>query len=229
MRKFFDRMSHCTRLAWRPARGTLVLFLLLGGCATGAIPESHEGRHVVIGHGVEGPRTLLLQPVSGARLSSTFGTRRDPFTGERRPHNGIDYAAPVGAPVQAAGDGTVVSAGRRGTYGHYVRIRHDDRHQTAYGHLSSYADHLGRGVRVTQGEVIGYVGSSGRSTGPHLHYEVLKNDDQINPMNLKHPPTAQLKGEELEQFEAEMARIDRTRRDYANGTLVAGKMNAPGG
>jgi len=168
----------------------LVPFLLLGGCATGFGPGERE--YAIIGHGPSGPRTLLLRPVPGAVLSSEFGERRDPMGGGgSRMHHGIDLAAPIGTPVRAAGDGVVISVGPRGAYGHYVRIRHDDDYETAYAHLGRYADRLERGLRVRQGEVIGYVGSSGRSTGPHLHYEILLGGTQVDPFEVG-PSLAQL-------------------------------------
>jgi murein DD-endopeptidase MepM/ murein hydrolase activator NlpD len=156
--------------------------LLLGGCAGGPAQDLGGRTHVVIGHGAEGERTLALQPVSGARLSSPFGVRRDPFTGQERGHRGLDFAAAAGTAVHAAGDGVVVVVGPRGSYGNYVRIRHDDRFETAYAHLDRYAESLAGGRRVRQGEVIGYVGSSGRSTGPHLHYEILVDGSQADPL-----------------------------------------------
>jgi murein DD-endopeptidase MepM/ murein hydrolase activator NlpD len=173
----------------------LVPFLLLGGCATGFGPSRAERDYVIIGHGPSGPRTLLLRPVPGAVLSSEFGERRDPMGGGGScMHHGIDLAAPIGTPVRAAGDGTVISLGPRGAYGHYVRIRHDDDYETAYAHLSRYADRLERGLRVRQGEVIGYVGSSGRSTGSHLHYEILVGGSQVDPFDVGPSLAQSIKG-----------------------------------
>ncbi len=160
----------------------LAATLLLGGCAGGPAPGLGGRTHVVIGYDGAGERTLELQPVSGARLSSPYGMRRDPITGQERLHGGLDFAAAAGTPVRAAGDGIVVNVGPRGAYGNYVRLRHDDRFETAYAHLERYADHLERGRRVRQGEVIGYVGSSGRSTGSHLHYEILADGGQVDPL-----------------------------------------------
>jgi len=172
---------------------------------------------------------LLRTPVDGARMSSGFGMRRHPILGYSRMHRGVDFAAPTGTPIFAAGGGRIEVAGRKGGYGKYVRIRHNGEYGTAYAHLSRIAKGIAPGARVEQGQVIGYVGTTGRSTGPHLHYEVHKHGEAINPMKLEQPPTARLEGDELARFQDEMARIDRLRRDHANGTLVAGSMNAPGG
>jgi murein DD-endopeptidase MepM/ murein hydrolase activator NlpD len=164
----------------------LVPFLLLAGCATGFGTSHGEREAVVIGYGTNGPRTLLLRPVASARVSSPFGERPGPLGGGgSRMHRGIDFAAPIGTPVRAAGDGVVINVGPRGAYGHYVRIHHDETYQTAYAHLSRYADRLERGARVRQGEIIGYVGSTGRSTGPHLHYEVLVDGSQVDPFEIR--------------------------------------------
>jgi murein DD-endopeptidase MepM/ murein hydrolase activator NlpD len=141
----------------------------------------------VIEQGLAGEKTLLLAPVTGARVSSPFGPRVHPVLGGsgERMHRGLDFAATQGTPVRAAGDGTVVAKGPRGSYGHYVRIRHDDTHETAYAHLSGYAKSIAPGRRIRQGDVIGYVGSTGRSTGPHLHYEVLVDGIQVDPFALE--------------------------------------------
>jgi murein DD-endopeptidase MepM/ murein hydrolase activator NlpD len=181
----------------------LVPLLLLGGCATGFGPGQDGRDYAVIGYETSGARTLLLRPVSGAVLSSPFGERRDPMGGGgSRMHRGIDLAAPTGTPVRAAGDGVVISVGPRGAYGHYVRIRHDDTYETAYAHLSRYADRLERGARVRQGEVIGYVGSSGRSNGPHLHYEVLVRGAQADPFEVGPSLGQSIKGRAFDSVSA---------------------------
>jgi murein DD-endopeptidase MepM/ murein hydrolase activator NlpD len=166
---------------------------------------------------------LLRTPVDGARLSSTFGMRRHPILGYSRMHKGVDFAAPSGTPIYAAGSGRVAAAGRNGGYGNYVRIRHSGEYSTAYAHMSRFAKGIKSGQRVRQGQVIGYVGTTGRSTGPHLHYEVLRNDQQVNPLKIKQPPTTQLAGADLERFNAEVARIDRLRGELPGGTQVASK------
>jgi len=152
-------------------------------------------------------KALLRTPVDGARLSSRYGKRRHPILGYTRMHRGIDFAAPRGTPIMAAGDGVIEWAGRNGAYGTYVRIRHNARYKTAYGHLKSTAKGIRRGKRVRQGEIVGYVGSTGRSTGPHLHYEVLASGRQVNPMRVKLPSGRQLAGAELARFEATRTKI----------------------
>ncbi len=162
-------------------------------------------------------RALLATPLDSARITSSFGRRRHPILGYSMMHRGVDFGAPTGTPIRAAGDGTVISRGWKGAYGRYIRIRHRDGYHTAYAHLSRYAKGLGQGKRVKQGEVIGYVGSSGRSTGPHLHYEVLVNGRQVNPVKLKLPSGRSLKGEALERFLLHRDEIDRKLREMAAG------------
>ncbi|WP_162906756.1 M23 family metallopeptidase [Algihabitans albus] len=153
-------------------------------------------------------KTLLRTPVDGARLSSGFGMRRHPVLGYNRMHKGLDFAAPTGTPIYAAGDGVVEKAARWGAYGNYVRIRHNSTYKTAYAHLSKFGKGVSAGTRVKQGQVIGYVGSTGRSTGPHLHYEVLVEGAQVNPRSIKLPSGEVLKGDELAAFQAERKRVD---------------------
>ena len=143
---------------------------------------------------------LMRTPIDGARLSSGFGKRRHPILGYTKMHKGVDFAAPRGTPIFAAGDGVVVEAGRKGAYGNYVRIRHNAEYSTAYAHLKGFSSKIRAGERVGQGQVIGYVGSTGRSTGPHLHYEVLERGRQINPLKVKKQVTAKLEGSELAAF-----------------------------
>ena len=170
---------------------------------------------------------LLRTPVDGARLSSTFGMRRHPVLGYSLMHKGVDFAAPGGTPIYAAGGGRVVAAGRNGGYGNYIRVRHSGEYSTAYAHLSRFAKGIKPGQRVRQGQVIGYVGTTGRSTGPHLHYEVLRNDQQMNPLKIKQPPTTQLAGADLERFNEEVARIDRLRGELTRNTQLASKADRP--
>ncbi|MFZ4121780.1 MAG: peptidoglycan DD-metalloendopeptidase family protein [Caulobacterales bacterium] len=155
---------------------------------------------------------LMKTPINGARLSSGFGVRRHPILGFSRMHQGTDFAAPIGTPIMAAGDGVVVEAGVKGGYGNYIRIRHDQEYQTAYAHLSRWASGMRPGTRVQQGQIIGYVGSTGRSTGPHLHYEVHFQGRQINPMGLAVPTGRNLQDEALTAFFVERDRIDRMRQ-----------------
>lgn len=160
---------------------------------------------------------LMRTPIDGARLSSGFGMRLHPILGYNRMHRGLDFAAPTGTPVYAAGNGTVERAGRNGGYGNYIRIRHGGGYKTAYAHLKGFAKGIKKGARVAQGDVIGYVGSTGRSTGPHLHYEILLGDEQLNPSTLDLPSGQVLAGERLQNFhkarEVTFARIQRARGD----------------
>lgn len=154
---------------------------------------------------------LMKTPINGARLSSHFGRRKHPVLGYTKMHKGTDFAAPRGTPIYAAGNGVIERASRWGSFGNYIRIRHANGYKTAYAHLNGYARGIKSGARVKQGQVIGYVGTTGRSTGPHLHYEVLVNGKQVNAMKLKLPTGRRLEGEMLEQFKAEKARIDAIR------------------
>lgn len=170
--------------------------------------------------GYSARKPLLKTPVDGARLSSGYGRRRHPILGYTKMHRGVDFAAPSGTPVYAAGNGTISSVGRNGGYGRYVKIRHNGRYSTAYGHLRRYARGMKRGKRVRQGQVIGYVGSSGRSTGPHLHYEVLVGGRQVNPLRLRLPSGRRLKGQELASFRAVRTYLDRRLAAIPKGTEI---------
>ena len=145
-------------------------------------------------------KSILKTPLDGARLSSSFGMRKHPISGFNKMHKGIDFAAPKGTPVYAGGNGVIEKAGVNGSYGKYIRIRHNNEYKTAYAHLSGFKKGINKGVRVNQGEIIGYVGSTGKSTGPHLHYEIIYQNKQINPLTLKLPSGKILKGKELERF-----------------------------
>lgn len=147
-------------------------------------------------------KTLMKTPIDGARLSSGFGMRKHPVLGYNKMHKGLDFAAPTGTPIYAAGDATVEYAGRKGGYGNYVRLRHNGTLKTAYAHLHKFAKGISTGKRVKQGDVIAYVGTTGRSTGPHLHYEVLVNGAQVNPNRVDLPVGEILKAQELERFKA---------------------------
>ncbi len=161
------------------------------------------------GHSIR--RTLMKTPLDGARLTSRFGRRRHPILGYVTAHKGVDFGAPPGTPVYAAGDGVIQRAGRYGGYGNYIRIRHNGTYATAYGHLKSFARGIRKGVRVRQGQVIGFVGATGRATGPHLHYEVLVNGRQVNPLTVKLPSGRVLAGRAREAFLRRRAEIDEMR------------------
>lgn len=162
---------------------------------------------------------LLTTPVYGARISSTFGRRSDPFLGFTKMHTGIDFAAPLGTPIMAAGDGVVEDAKWWGGYGRWVRIRHNAEWETGYGHMSAIA--VKPGQHVTQGQIIGYVGTTGRSTGPHLHFEVWQNGHPINPRDARVPDSNVLQGQDMIAFRARKRAID--------GMLVMASSHTDGG
>ena len=151
-------------------------------------------------NGVSAKKALMKTPIDGARLSSRFGKRKHPVLGYTRMHRGIDFAAPSGTPIMAAGDGRIEKAYRNGGYGKYIRIRHNGNYKTAYAHLKSYARGIRTGKYVKQRQIIGYVGSTGVSTGPHLHYEVHYNGKQVNPLKIKIPTGKSLKKNQLTEF-----------------------------
>ena len=151
-------------------------------------------------------KALMKTPINGARLSSPFGMRKHPILGFSKHHNGTDFAAPTGTPIMASGNGTVIKAGWCGNGGKCVRIRHNSSYTTGYGHMSKIATRSGR--RVSQGQIIGYVGNTGMSTGPHLHYTVSYNGKFINSQRLKLPSGKILKGEDRKLFEIERIKLD---------------------
>jgi len=158
--------------------------------------------------GSNSKKFLMRTPVRAARLTSGFGYRRHPVLKILKLHSGVDWAGPVGTPIMAAGNGTIEVAGREGGYGNYVRIRHANGYKTAYGHMLRFAEGVTKGVKVRQGQIIGYLGNSGMSTGPHVHYEVLVNNRFTNPLSIKIPRSRQLQGRLLSEFKRERARID---------------------
>jgi len=162
---------------------------------------------------------LLRTPVDGARITSTFGPRRHPVLGYTRAHQGVDFGAGTGTPILAAGDGVVLEARRWSGYGNWLRIRHAGGWDTGYGHISRYAQGIRPGMRVRQGEVVAYVGSTGLATGPHLHYEVWMNGARVNPIGAKVPQGTILAGGELAAFRNQRARIDGLLE--AQGTQLA--------
>jgi murein DD-endopeptidase MepM/ murein hydrolase activator NlpD len=158
--------------------------------------------------GKSAQKFLVRKPVAQGRFTSAFGMRRHPILKRNRMHSGIDWAAPSGTPIMAAGVGVVEKIGRRSGYGRSITLRHTGGYETTYNHMSGYAKGLEVGDEVAQGQVIGYVGSTGLSTGPHLHYEVLVNDRFVDPMKIRVPRTSELQGAELIAFEEERERID---------------------
>lgn len=153
-------------------------------------------------------KALLRTPIDGARLSSGYGKRRHPVLGYTRMHRGVDFSAPSGTPVMAAGDGVVEFAGTNGGYGRYLRIRHNASFKSAYAHLKGFSKDVRVGSRVKQGQIVAYVGSTGMSTGPHLHYEIHQGDKQINPLSLKLPTGRQLSGDALRTFQTQRAQLE---------------------
>ena len=144
---------------------------------------------------------LLRTPVEGARITSGFGMRMHPLMGYSRMHKGVDFGVPQGSPIFAAGAGIIEEAERKSGYGMYVKIRHNNRVSTAYAHMSRYGRGITKGMRVAQGDVIGYVGSTGASTGPHLHYEVMVENAQVNPLSVDVPTGSSLAGKQLASFQ----------------------------
>ena len=153
-------------------------------------------------------KALMKTPINGARLSSPFGMRKHPIDGFTKMHKGTDFAAPMGTPIMASGDGVVTRARWCGGGGNCVKIKHNSSYSTVYAHMSKFATSIKEGVRVKQGQIIGYVGSTGKSTGPHLHYEVIFNGKKINSQTLKLPSGKILKGNQRALFEVERIKID---------------------
>ena len=156
---------------------------------------------------------LLRQPVPNGKFRSPYGMRRHPVTRVTKMHWGVDYAAPRGTPILAAGNGVVEKAGWSGGYGKQTIVRHANGYETSYNHQSAFAKGIVPGARLRQGQVIGFVGSTGLSTGPHLHYEVSVNNNKVNPMKIKLPSGKVFRGQELAEFEAERDRIDKLLRE----------------
>ena len=168
--------------------------------------KGSEGHYDKNGKSVQ--KALMKTPINGARLSSPFGMRKHPIDGFNKMHRGTDFAAPMGTPIMASGNGIIKKAGWCGGGGNCVVIKHNSTYQTIYAHMSKFAKGIRSGVRVRQGQTIGYVGSTGKSTGPHLHYEVLVNGKRVNSQKLKLPSGKILKGEERKLFETKKIKLD---------------------
>ena len=168
--------------------------------------KGSEGHYDANGKSIK--KTLMKTPINGARLSSPFGMRKHPIDGFNKMHRGTDFAAPMGTPIMASGDGVIQKVGWCGGGGNCVKIKHNSTYQTIYAHMSKFARGIKYGVRVKQGQTIGYVGSTGKSTGPHLHYEVIENGKKINSQTLKLPSGKILKNKERQRFETEKIKID---------------------
>ena len=154
-------------------------------------------------NGKSAKKALMKTPINGARLSSSFGLRKHPILGYNKMHRGTDFAAPMGTPIMASGDGVVIRARWCGGGGNCIKIKHNSTYSTVYAHLSKFAKSIKTGARVRQGQIIGYVGSTGMSTGPHLHYEVIENGKKINSQTLKLPSGRKLKGKDRKLFEVQ--------------------------
>lgn len=161
-----------------------------------------------LGHSVR--KALLKTPIDGAKLTSRFGMRDHPILGYSVMHRGVDFGAPTGTPIFAAGDATVEDLGVRSSYGNYIRLKHTGSFSTAYAHMNGFARGLKNGMRVRQGQVIGYVGATGRVTGPHLHYEVFRDGKQVSPVSVKFPTGEKLLGQELQRFQQIKNELDRS-------------------
>ena len=190
--------------------------------------DQHDGGNIYWNEKGESMRKAFLKaPLHYSRISSGFSyARRHPITRRVQPHTGVDYAAPKGTPVVTIGDGVVTSAKYEGAGGNVVRIRHNSVYSTAYLHLSRYGSGIRAGKRVKQGEVIGYVGSTGRSTGPHLDFRVWKNGSPINPLKMQSPPAEPLKQENMEAFRAVLAQYERQMAGDSAEELVREMMEA---
>ena len=161
-------------------------------------------------YGKSATKALMKTPINGARISSGYGMRKHPILGYNKKHQGVDFAAPTGTPIMAAGNGHIEFIGTNGGAGKYIRIKHLNGYKTSYSHLSKYASGMKKNLKVKQGQVIGFVGSTGLSTGPHLHYEVLFNNERINPMKMKLPSGRTLEGSLLDDFLVEKKIIEQS-------------------
>ena len=177
--------------------------------------KKSEGHYDFNGKSIK--KALMKTPINGARLSSSFGMRKHPIDGFNKMHKGTDFAAPKGTPIMASGDGVIVRARWCGGGGNCIKIKHNSTYSTVYAHMSKFATGMRQGRRVKQGQVIGYVGSTGKSTGPHLHYEVIENGKKINSQTLKLPSGKILKGNERKLFE-----IERIKFDVLKSELIVG-------
>jgi murein DD-endopeptidase MepM/ murein hydrolase activator NlpD len=168
--------------------------------------KGSEGHYDGSGKSVK--KALMKTPINGARLSSSYGMRKHPIDGYNKMHRGTDFAAPMGTPIMASGDGIIIRARWCGGGGNCIKIKHNSTYQTIYAHMKNFARGIREGVRVKQGQIIGFVGSTGKSTGPHLHYEVVENGKKINSQKLKLPSGKTLRNEERKLFEVEKIKLD---------------------
>ena len=179
--------------------------------------KKSEGHYDANGKSVK--KALMQTPINGARLSSAFGMRKHPIDGYNKMHKGTDFAAPMGTPIMASGDGVIARARWCGGGGNCVKIKHNSTYQTIYAHMESFGRGIKEGARVKQGQIIGYVGSTGNSTGPHLHYEVIQNKKKINSQKLKLPSGKILKAEERALFEVKKIKLDVLKSEIIIGLI----------
>ncbi|MEM7041386.1 MAG: M23 family metallopeptidase [Pseudomonadota bacterium] len=182
----------------RPFFVPFLLTIALGACTFGEIGDRISG-DLLLNTGAGQTLAVLKNPTEGALLTSRYGMRRHPITGANQPHRGIDLAAPIGTPVLAAADGTLLSQGVQGTFGNLSRIKHGTNVVTAYAHLDRFELGLTPGMTVTKGQVIGYIGTTGRSSGPHLHYEVLVDGEHVDPLGVSGSQIAEDVGDGLKK------------------------------
>ncbi|MBV8920827.1 M23 family metallopeptidase, partial [Bradyrhizobium sp.] len=177
--------------------------------------------------GKSAKKFLVRKPVADGIMRSGFGGRRHPILGIVRMHTGVDWAAPYGTPIFASGNGEIEKAGPAGGYGKYIRIKHNNGYETAYGHMSAFAKGMEPGKRVRQGQVIGFVGSTGESTGPHVHYEILVNGRFVDPMRVKLPRGRSLDGPVMAGFEKERDRLDAMMAGRGGGARMSDATGGP--
>lgn len=175
--------------------------------APGGVP----GYYTAVGEAVQ--KDLLKTPIDGARINSGFGNRKHPILGYTKMHKGVDFAAPTGTPIMAAGDGVIERCSPYSSYGNYICIRHNGSTKTAYAHLSRYAKGVNKGTKVRQGQVIGYVGATGRTTGAHLHFELIQNGKHVNPQKITQLPKTKLTGKALTAFKAFIEKIEKMKKE----------------
>ncbi|NBX04387.1 MAG: M23 family peptidase, partial [Alphaproteobacteria bacterium] len=166
-------------------------------------------------------KALLRTPINGAKITSGFGMRNHPILGYSKMHRGVDFGAPTGTPIYAAGDGAVEFVGVKGGYGNYVKLKHNNQYSSAYAHVSRFAAGISPGKKVKQGQIIAYVGTTGASTGPHLHYEIMAKNEQVNPANVKFKTGNVLAGKDLLAFRATMQKVEKQLAAMPRGGVVA--------
>lgn len=182
-------------------------------------PDGRADYYTPEGKSVRKATGLMKTPIAFGRMTSGFGVRRHPVLGYTKMHKGVDFGAPTGTAIYAAADGTIERAGRFSSYGNYVKIKHTSKLSTAYAHMSRFASGIRSGTRVKQGQIIGYVGTTGRSTGPHLHFEVMVNGVQVNPKSVKMATDDTLKGNDLKRFREHIRRLGQEYADNVGGRV----------